>query len=167
VARHHGQIIGFVAGTAELDQFYHRFYQQNFSRLARIVVSRTFTDAHIRRSIWQRRFHLRFAGRALLRLRSLQSSESVQPGAETGPPPDKIAHLLSIGVANDFRGQGVAEALSDCFCNAVAEDGRRIVLLSVLTGNSRAIRFYKKAGWQLVHEGQSSLEFSRSLNEIR
>jgi ribosomal protein S18 acetylase RimI-like enzyme len=179
VARHNGQIIGFVAGTAEPDQFYPRFYQQNFLNLARIVIARTLTEPHIRRSIWRRLFHLRSAGKALLRWRVAgggsalrQSSIEHQVSSVKESPAldtrysilNPIVHLLSIGVANDFRGQGVAEALSDRFCKAVAEDGGRTVLLSVLAENSRAIHFYTRTGWQLVEAGQSSLEFSRSLN---
>jgi ribosomal protein S18 acetylase RimI-like enzyme len=164
LAKHNGQVIGFVAGTIELDQFYRRFYQQHFLSLARIVIVRTITDPYIRRTIWQRRFHLRNAGKALLRWRPVQQSEFAQPTAVAAPIPNRTAHLLSIGVANDFRGQGIAEALSDHFCQAVAEDGVDKVLLSVLAGNSRAIHFYTKTGWRLVEKGHSSLEFSRSLN---
>jgi ribosomal protein S18 acetylase RimI-like enzyme len=105
--------------------------------------------------------------RSLLRLPSPESSKSAQSTAGTTATPDKIAHLMSIGVANDFRGRGVAEALSDHFCQAVAADGRHVVFLSVLAENSRAIHFYKRTGWQLVEEGESSLVFSRSLNVKR
>ena len=165
VARCNGQIIGFVTGTADPDQFYHGFYKHNFLSLARIVLVRMFLDPHVRSSIWGRLFHLRYAGRALLRSRPPQNNGSAQPIAEAAPTPHGIAHLLSIGVADDFRGQGVAESLSDRFCREAKEDGRRLVLLSVLAENARAIRFYTRTGWQLVEEGGSSLVFSRSLNE--
>lgn len=162
VARHNGQIFGFSAGTAAPEQFYQGFYRQNFPALFRIVIVRLLMDPYIRRSIWRRASHLRHVGRAMLRSR-LAKRDPAQTITGAEPKSHGAVHLLSIGVADDFRGQGVAEALAERFCRAAEEEGKDLVRLSVLPGNARAVRFYKRTGWQLVQESDTSLVFSRSL----
>lgn len=60
--------------------------------------------------------------------------------------------LISMWVAPDVRGQGIADEL----INAVADFGRRVgacaIRLSVRRLNQRAIRFYQRVGFELANE---------------
>lgn len=159
VAKYNGQIIGFVAGTTETDSFYNQFYRRNFGPLIMIVLLRFLSNAYVRQKIWSRLPHFSRALSARF-CTAKTGSESI---ARKTPLLSQEAHLLSIGVAEEYRGYGVAEALSERFCLELKRLGVRVIYLSVFPDNNRAIRFYEKNGWQRIESEGSSILFSRQL----
>jgi ribosomal protein S18 acetylase RimI-like enzyme len=61
------------------------------------------------------------------------------------------------------RGTGCAEELMRAFERALRERGVGAVGLSVNSDNARAIRFYRKAGWQVAQQRQHSVAFAKRL----
>ena len=57
------------------------------------------------------------------------------------------AEVLSLCVAAEYRGRGIADDLMNAFFQAVLVDGAKICGLTVRTENKRATAFYKKLGF--------------------
>ena len=95
----------------------------------------------------------------LTAIRSRLGSGGAAPDPDAWPP----AQLLSIGVAAPYRGRGIAEGLTQRFCDRLVADGVDAVGLSVLSGNAGAITFYERSGWQLRTADASSMSFWRPL----
>lgn len=159
VAKYNGQVVGFVTGTTEPDSFYNQFYRRNFSALMLLVIARFLSDNYIRQNIWSRVVHFRHALAARLRYRQKRNLAN----ATVPTPFPQVAHLLSIGVAEEYRGSGIAETLSEHFCTELKQVGIQTVYLSVLPDNKRAIRFYEKSGWLLAESEGGSLLFFKSI----
>ena len=72
--------------------------------------------------------------------------------------PEKPSHvgLVVIGVHPHNRGSGVAQLLADEFENRAKTYGRHELVLSVKTDNQRAIKAYKKFGWNILKEQQKT-----------
>jgi GNAT superfamily N-acetyltransferase len=69
-----------------------------------------------------------------------------------GPGDDpEIGDLYALFVHPDVLGTGVAQRLLDESLSVLRGFGYQIMLLWVLEGNDRAIRFYEKSGWR--HDG--------------
>lgn len=58
--------------------------------------------------------------------------------------------VLQVWVAPDFRGTVVARDLLDGIFRWSAESGFRRVLATITQGNDRAMRFYRKCGFEVV-----------------
>lgn len=160
VAKHETRIVGFVAGTTELSNLYNQFYKHNFMALIRIVIIQFFADSYVRQNIRNRMIHFRRALSSLLSNRT----ENEQTSQVENSPLLQEAHLLSIGVAAEYRGYGIAETLCERFCTELKQAGVRAVYLSVFPDNKRAIRFYEKNGWQQTEGDSSSLLFFKLLD---
>jgi ribosomal protein S18 acetylase RimI-like enzyme len=77
------------------------------------------------------------------------SQDRLQAEAEICPPPgpEPWTKLQTIGVLPEWRGSGVARELIRAFEQACWSAGYRSIDLGVVAGNSRALAFYRKAGW--------------------
>ena len=62
------------------------------------------------------------------------------------------AHLVSMWVAPDHRGGGVADALVEAVASWAASRGVRTLRLNVTANNDRAIGFYRRIGFTLTGE---------------
>jgi GNAT superfamily N-acetyltransferase len=58
--------------------------------------------------------------------------------------------VLQVWVAPGFRGTGVARDLLDAIFRWCEENGVRRVLAGITQGNERALRFYRKCGFEVV-----------------
>lgn len=76
----------------------------------------------------------------------------------------KIAVLGNIATAPDFRGRGLATALTARLVDELVGEGKR-VMLNVNAANDPAIRCYRKLGFEKVHEYEESV-FVRNQIEL-
>ncbi|MCP4740905.1 MAG: GNAT family N-acetyltransferase [Phycisphaera sp.] len=87
------------------------------------------------------------------------------PGATIEADSD-MAGLLSIGVRPGAKGSGVAARLIEGFERRCLELGFSSTQLSVLDSNTRARRFYEKAGWTFDRmEGETGVRYRKALRE--
>lgn len=56
---------------------------------------------------------------------------------------------MSICILPEFRGNGMAQELINEYHNILRANGRKVCLLSVETGNGRAIKFYERNGYEI------------------
>lgn len=69
------------------------------------------------------------------------------------PPPSRRTHYAAhLGVAPEYRGQGIGEALLTYQRELAVEQGRRIYALDVAATNPRAQRLYERFGFRVVAE---------------
>ncbi len=161
VAERAGRIIGYVIGTPSTRLVNQRFYRRHFARLAWIVLCRCVADGYVRREVASR-----VIAPGLRRLwRSVRSLLLRRPVVSTPSVSTIPVRLLSIGVDPDFRGQGVADALSRHFNDALALDGYDEVGLAVMKRNARAIGFYERDGWKFEGETEHWAYFARPTRE--
>jgi ribosomal protein S18 acetylase RimI-like enzyme len=132
------RLVGCVIGSQDLAPVFNDFYRRHFVALSGQFAVRFVRDGFVRRHVAARLPHV---------LRAIRVRLGMKPTSGAEPEEWPRAQLLSIGVAADLRGRGIAEELAARFCEALAADGVDAVGLSVLTTNPRAIRFYEKSGW--------------------
>ena len=60
--------------------------------------------------------------------------------------------VLQVWVSPEHRGKGVAVSIMDAVFRWARDNGFRKVLATITEGNARALRFYQKYGFRLVHE---------------
>ncbi len=156
VAQHNGKIIGFSAGTFDCSLFYRHFYRANLLRIILTVLGRFIVDPYIRKRVWSRLVHVRYAFSAFLRRPPSNSIQSISTQAQGT---NRDFSLLSIGVSPTFRGQRVADILLQSLCQQVQTRGANAVSLSVLPDNCRAIAFYKKNGLIEIKDTGASCHF--------
>lgn len=75
--------------------------------------------------------------------------------------PEKRIGLVVIGVHPSYRGKGVFEILMNQFENETLERKFNKMVLSVKKKNTRAINAYKKMGWSVEKENNSSFEMAK------
>ena len=73
------------------------------------------------------------------------------------------AGLVVIGVLPEYRGKGVFHLLMQEFERQAGVRGIQQLYLSVRKNNVRAIHAYKKEGWQVYKEHETSLEMQKQL----
>lgn len=123
------------------------------------LVKAAFVRAHLLQCLWETllRPHLWWQGvrRGLATM--------VRPSKRGFEPPDRPTFsLLSIAVARDAVGKGVASSLVSTFEFAIRGQATRYKL-SVNKDNTRAIRFYEKMGFTPVKSDCQSLEFRKTV----
>jgi len=122
-----------------------------------------FLRAHLLRCLWETllRPHVWWQeGRR--RIAALVVSKQ---GVEIQDPPERPTfRLLSIAVADEAVGKGVASELVRAFDRTIRHHTTRY-RLCVGKDNSRAIRFYEKMGFVHVKEDGETIEFKRQLGE--
>lgn len=152
-----GELIGFVVGTSDSQSHFRSFYRRIAAPAGLLIVGKLVTNATVRRAIGARLGHIRFA------LGSLLPGGRKSTAAPTGPPNQCPVRLLSIAVAPEQRGTGVAKAVTEYFESVLRDAGHRRYGLSVRPENSRAIAFYRRTGWQLTYESPAGLWFEKDL----
>lgn len=93
----------------------------------------------------------------------LKRKENSSENAGTNKTLPKCGNLLSICVLSDYKGTGIANQLIEAFQKACAVEGYRRLMLSVLSGNSHAIAFYRKHGWYETGVAGESTKFALDL----
>ena len=78
------------------------------------------------------------------------------------PPGTSTVAILSIAVAEEAKGKGAATALIGAFEQEIM-DSEDVYGLSVAKDNPRAIRFYKKMGFEIQQETPVSFVFQKRL----
>lgn len=166
VAETSGNIVGFVMGTLQAPSLYRKFYRRHFVKIAFAVFTRLLDDPIIRGGFFARTSHVHRALVAVFTGAGTGAGAYLHDiGGNEGASVTAItARLLSIGVALNSRGTGVANKLVDYYCASAARLGEKVVGLSVLSNNLRAIHFYKKSGWIPEFETQNSIYFFRPVH---
>ncbi len=155
VAKCNGKTVGFLFGTVNENPFY-QFYRQNFIVLSLIVMKRYLMDSYVRKHIAKRLGYILIAIKTLL-----PSSKRVNNAQYNKINILVSARLLAIGVDSNYRGLGIANKLTSQFCVEMKSAGYKMVELSVLAWNKRAISFYKKDGWIQEESTDSIVSFCR------
>jgi len=129
-------VVGFAAGVASVGSFYRRFF-------ARRAIPAAIAAAHL---LW----HPRTINRAWETARYARNTEDY-PEAE----------LISIGIADTWRGQGLGRQLLEGVLEGLREKGVKEVRVMVGADNESANEFYSRMGFRAlgritVHRGQVS-----------
>lgn len=137
VAEKNGQVIGFVAGCADLNRFYKDFFKRHTLQAIKILLPKVFNFRRLRKIIETLLYPAK--------------KEKTVPSAE----------LLTIAIESEFHGQGIADEMFYMFVGEMKKRG--IKKFKVLVGESlpRAIRFYEKIGFIFhsktsIHKGEIS-----------
>jgi ribosomal protein S18 acetylase RimI-like enzyme len=81
-------------------------------------------------------------------------------------------HLISMWIAPQVRGQGIADELVTAICDVAREAGARQIALWVTDGNDRARAFYTRAGFrgtgqrQIIRHGEPDLWEERLIRDL-
>jgi ribosomal protein S18 acetylase RimI-like enzyme len=155
-----GELVGFVAGTADAQAHFRSFYRRNLPVLAAIVCWKLLTNRTVRSRIRERMTHVRAALRAMI---PGVKRPAATPISDQGPKTQCPLRLLTIAVAPEARGTGAAGQVMRAFEDKVRAAGHRRVGLSVLPDNARAIAFYKKCGWDVTYSSKAGVWFEKGL----
>jgi ribosomal protein S18 acetylase RimI-like enzyme len=151
------ELIGFVVGTSDSSAHFCNFYRRNAVRAIPLIAGKLLTRSEVRRMIGARLGHVWFAVRSML-----PGGKRTAP-APTGPAEQCAVRLLSIAIAPEQRGTGAAQAITEYFESVLRQAGHRRYGLSVRPTNGRAIRFYRRTGWQLTCQSPAGLWFEKDL----
>lgn len=157
VALTDGVVVGAVIGSSDLARFFADLYRGHFVELGVRFVVRLARDPYVRRHAAARVPHVAAAVRSRLGV-----GPSVARTPDDGPP----AQLLSVGVADGYRGRGIAEELTERFCRFLDDDGIETVGLTVFNDNDRAIAFYERTGWGRQQTDEVSTTFWRPVRMV-
>lgn len=142
IAEDHGQIVGFVAGTAEPNGFYHRLLKKHWWDFARASTNALFHKPSI---LWR-----------LLRAFSLPNKEL---------PAAKCGTLMSIAVDPHYQNQGLGKKLIEDFLMNASEQGLEYINLTTDARNNDATNlFYCSLGFKfcssyITQEGRAMNEY--------
>ena len=143
--------------TTELDGFVLGGRLMDLSNCARVFLRRHWLcclwDTLLRPRLW-----LDAPRRAMSYIIPVRTGSN---GCDEPPEPFNMA-ILSIAVAEEARGKGVAAALLGAFEQEIM-DRVDVYGLSVAKDNPRAIRFYHKMGFELQQETPVSFVFQKRL----
>ena len=123
-AKENNEIIGFIAGTANIENLYHYFFRKYFFISLFILAPKVFNFKKIFETI----FYVR--------------KKEELPSAE----------LLTIAVKKDFRGQGISKKMLEFFISEMNKRG--VKEFKVLVGGNLkpAISFYEKNNFKFLKE---------------
>lgn len=155
-----GELVGFVAGTADAQAHFRSFYRRNLLVLVSIVCWKVLTNRTVRRRILERMAHIRAALQAMIPGAKRPATATI---SDKGPKTQCPLRLLTIAVAPEARGSGVASQVMQAFEDKLRTAGHQRVGLSVLPDNARAIAFYKKCGWDVTHASKAGVWFEKDL----
>lgn len=129
VAENEGKIIGFISGTVDTNVFYKYFLKRNFFRIAFVLLSKVFSINVIKKVLETAKY-------------SKKDLEISVPDAE----------LLSMAVAENFQGKGIAKQLFEKLVNEFHD--RNINEFKIIAGNQldEANKFYQKIGCKKIGE---------------
>ncbi len=127
VAEEGGRVIGFIAGSKNLKEFYRYFLKRYFIQAIFILLPQVFNLQKLRK-IFEALFY--------------PQKEKDLPEAE----------LLTIAVKKDYQGQGIAGQM--LFKFIVEMKNRKVKIFKVLVGSELepAVKFYKKNGFEFVKD---------------
>lgn len=154
------ELLGFVAGTADTQAHFRSFYRRNLPVLVPVVCWKVLTNRTVRRTILERMAHIRAALRAMIPGAKRPATATI---SDKGPKTQCPLRLLTIAVAPELRGSGVASQVMQAFEDKLRTAGQQRVGLSVLPGNARAIAFYRKCGWNVRHSSKAGVWFEKDL----
>ncbi|HEX5417043.1 MAG TPA: GNAT family N-acetyltransferase [Chloroflexota bacterium] len=132
-----GEIIGFVVGTTDSRVYRKELVRRRWPTLLAGVVSALLRSPALARPII-----------AYLTTFPLFPRDRV-PARNGEPSPVPPASLIFLGVTRNYRGRGIAAALTSRFLQHLADCQVGKVKLAVGATNERAIRFYEKQGWRV------------------
>ncbi len=143
-ARQGDRVVGFVSGTVSTNGLYRSFLQKHLVRGGLILLPHLFSLARLRRVFETLAYPFR-------KQPATEAKEAL-PAAE----------LLSIAVAEDRRGSGIAAELYRQLCHEFERRGTPAFRIVVGAGLGPARRFYAKMGAREVrtvnvHRGEESL----------
>ncbi len=127
VAKEDERVVGFIAGTVSVKQFYIFFLKRYFFSSLVVLCFRMFRFSQLKKMV----------------------ETLLYPVKESAVPP---AELLTMAVSHTFQGQGVAQAMFKEFVARMKQ--KNIKEFKVLVGEELlpAIRFYEKSGFAFLKD---------------
>jgi len=124
IAKDNDSVIGFISGCTNLKKFYRDFAERHFFKILPVLFKKLFSFSSLKKILETRKYG--------------KEKKSDLPEAE----------LISIAVAFEFQGKGVALQLLDGFFFEMRK--RKINSIKVIVGEKliKAIRFYEKNGFK-------------------
>jgi len=140
IAKENGEIVGFIAGTADIGKLYSYFLKRYFFHSAVILLPKIFN------------------------LRKIMETLFYPKNKEIK------AELLTIAVKKEFQGKGVARYMLEFFVSEMRKRGVNKFKVLVGEELKPAIRFYEKNGFKFlkrteVHKGQKSMIYIFNVSE--
>jgi ribosomal protein S18 acetylase RimI-like enzyme len=143
VAEENKEIIGFIAGTINIDKFYSNFIKKYFFSAVFALLPQIFNFRKLKKII----------------------EVLIYPAKERHSPE---AELLAVAVKKYFRGQGIAQQMLDKFISEMKN--KRINDFKVVVGEKLlpAIKFYEKSGFKFlrninIHKNDNSRVYVYSI----
>jgi ribosomal protein S18 acetylase RimI-like enzyme len=130
-------VLGFAVGGAP--QIRNDFFRRTMVYYIPLIAWKSLTNPVVRRRV------LGFLG-----ARAVGRRVERDPTFPHIPRTGRTATLLSIGVLPEVRGSGLADELIETFRIEAGRRGFERLELSVRSGNTRAVAFYKKHGWHEI-----------------
>jgi ribosomal protein S18 acetylase RimI-like enzyme len=125
VAEEGGRVIGFIAGTVELNGFYYYFLLKYFLTSIFFLMPQIFKFQKIKK---------------IVEVLFYPKKEKGMPGAE----------LLTMAIRNEFQGQGIAGRMLEKFIFEMKSKGVGSFKVVVGGNLAPAIKFYEKSGFRFV-----------------
>lgn len=154
VAKTNGRICGLVTGTISSEKLNRELFRKNFWAIAKILAVKFIMERHFRCEIFKRTKFIKQALQAKMRALAKEWKATSK---------NRNARLLSIAVLEEFRGKGISVDLIKKFEEEMKRKGVVSCGLSVKSGNLPAIGLYKKAGWKIEKQGETSISFTKRL----
>lgn len=148
IAENNGRVVGFVAGVANINEFYKYFFKTYFIKASFILLPKV--------------FNLNIILKILETLRHSRGSANISlPEAE----------LLSIAVKKNHQGKGVSKRLFERLVNDFYRVGINEFKIIVGSNLTQAIKFYRKmkcknVGEIEVHKGERSELYVMGIADI-
>jgi len=155
VARVENKVCGFVAGTIHERELFQNILvklKENWCGFAVVLAIKFLINSNFRREIWERLAYMRRLKKTLSKSRSKIKAYNKM-----------TATLYSIAVLDELRGKGISVSLMRKFEEEMRKKGVTICTLGVRDDNLRAIRFYRKMGWQEETRRGTTVFFIKSL----
>lgn len=146
VAAQAGQVLGFVSGSLDNRELYRQFARRHGLKLGLVLLPKLLLPSYRQR---------------------IQESRKYAVGQSDD---DQLPELISLAVAEQARGQGVAQALVAALKSEFARRGVTRFKVMVGGSNAAACRFYEKSGGVLareveVHQGMTSRVYIYEMHE--
>lgn len=143
-----GYVDGFILGTTAGEQATSRaaFLRANWWRCL--------WETLVRPSLWLESARRIFANHHIFRV------ETARPNESSASP---SINILSIAVRTEAMGTGLAASLVEAYQQSLQEKNMTEYGLSVAKDNHRAIRFYRKMGFEITGDDGRSLALRKRL----
>lgn len=152
------KLVGFILCTKNKSQVMDNFYKDNLFFMINNVVLQVLKMNKVIISGLKSRFKI-----GVNVITSLVFPKKTQPEPENKKTSiAEDTRLLSIAVLPQYQGTGLSKGMMTFFHNFLIENNIDAVGLSVKSGNTRAIKFYEKMGWDVEWTEKETMYFVKT-----